>query len=245
MVTASIVLYKENIHVLKKTIDSFLSTPIEKKLFLIDNSPTNILEKHFKHINIEYLFVGENIGFGRAHNLILKELTSSFHLILNRDVEFSSNLIPDLIIQLKNCDDVSFISPKVTYPNSSFQYICRKHPTFLDLLNRKLKFSKKLIQKNEYRSRDLNKTFYPEFIQGCFMLFKTADFKNLNGFDERFFLYMEDADICRRIEESGKKILYFPDIKIIHYHQRGSSKKIKLFFYHFSSAIKYFSKWRF
>ena len=141
--------------------------------------------------------------------------------------------------------EVSFISPNVFYPNKQKQFICRKHPTFFELINRKLQLSKSKIFHNEYRNKNLEKPFYPEFIHGCFMLFKTEDFKTLEGFDERYFLYMEDADICRKIDLLGKKKLYYPKVKITHQHQRGSSKNIKLFFHHISSAIKYFLKWGF
>lgn len=245
IITASIVLFNENLETLKKTVDSFLKTPITKKLYLIDNSTNNELEAHFKEAEIEYIFVGKNIGFGKAHNLILDQINSKFHLILNPDVEFIPDVIPNLITEIKNNIDVSFITPKVIYPNKEIQYVCRKHPTFFDLINRKLKISKNQILKNEYRNKDLSKPFYPEFIHGCFMLFKTADFKNLKGFDERYFLYMEDADICRKIDDSGKKKRYYPNIEITHQHQKGSSKNIKLFFYHLASAIKYFLKWSF
>ena len=243
MVTASIVLFNENLETLKITVDSFLKTPLVKKLYLIDNSPKNSLEKHFKHSEIEYIFVGDNIGFGKAHNLVLNKLNSDFHLILNPDVDFSPEVIPTLIKEIKNNPEVSFITPNVIYPNKEKQFVCRKHPTFFDLINRKLKISKNQIIKNEYQNKDLSKPFYPEFIHGCFMLFKTKDFKQLKGFDERYFLYMEDADICRKIDNSGKKKLYYPNIEITHQHQKGSSKSIKLFFYHLSSAFKYFLKW--
>ena len=245
MITASVVLFNENLETLKKTVDSFLNTSLEKRLFLIDNSPKNRLEKYFKHPEIEYLFVGKNIGFGKAHNLVLDELDASFHLILNPDVIFSSDVILALITELSKSTDVSFITPKVLFPNKENQYICRKHPTFFNLINRKSKISKNQIIKNEYRNQDLERSFYPEFIHGCFMLFKTADFKYLGGFDERYFLYMEDADICRRIDKIEKKILFFPNVEITHQLQKGSSKSIKLFIYHLSSAIKYFLKWGF
>jgi GT2 family glycosyltransferase len=91
----------------------------------------------------------------------------------------------------------------------------------------------------------VSKSFYPDFIHGCFMLFKTQEYIDLKGFDERYFLYMEDADMCKKIDRIGKKKFYFPEVKIIHQHQKGSSKNIKLFFYHLSSAIKYFLKWGF
>lgn len=245
MVSASIVLYNENLQTLKKTVDSFLNTKIEKKLYLIDNSPKNVLESYFNSSEIEYIFVGENIGFGKAHNLVLNKVNSKFHLILNPDVEFSSDIIPTLIKELDNDLKSSFISPKVIYPNKEEQFICRKHPTLFDLINRRLKVSKNQIESNEYRNECLESPFYPDFIHGCFMLFKTQDFKNLKGFDERYFLYMEDADLCKKIDETEKKKLYFPKVEIIHQHQKGSSKSIKLFFYHIVSAVKYFLKWGF
>lgn len=245
MITASIVLFNDDLEILEKTVNSFLNSSEKKKLYLIDNSKCNKLEAYFKHPEIEYLFVGKNIGFGAAHNLILNKISSNFHLILNPDVAFSSGVISDLINELQENSNVAFVTPKVLYPNIIPQYICRKHPTFFDLLNRKLKISKNQFLNREYRDRDLQKPFHPDFIHGCFMLFKTNDLKILKGFDERFFLYMEDADICRRIYKSGKKILFYPKVEIIHQHQQGSSKSFKLFILHSVSAIKYFLKWGF
>ena len=245
MITASIVLFNDDLEILKKTVNSFLNTSIKKKLYLIDNSNSNKLEAFFKSSEIEYLFVGKNIGFGAAHNLVLNKLCSNFHLILNPDVVFSVGVISSLITALNENPTVAFVTPKVRYPSVKPQYICRKHPTLFDLLNRKLKISNDQFLNREYRDRDLQKPFYPDFIHGCFMLFNTTDLKNLKGFDERFFLYMEDADICRRIDEIGKKKLYYPKVETIHHHQQGSSKSIKLFIIHTSSAIKYFLKWGF
>ena len=163
MITASIVLFNENIETLKKTVDSFLEVSVEKKLYLVDNSSQKVLQNYFKHPEIEYIFVGKNIGFGKAHNLILDKINSTFHLILNPDVEFSSEVISVLIDELTSRPEVSFVTPKVVYPNKEIQYICRKYPTFFDLVNRKLFFLKSLINNSEYRNKDLEKSFYPEF----------------------------------------------------------------------------------
>ena len=99
-----------------------------------------------------------------------------------------------------------------------------------------------MLFRSQYQ--DVSAPFYPDFMHGCFMLFKTDDFVNIRGFDERFFLYMEDADICRQLKMSGKEILYYPKEQITHVHRRGSSKNIKLFYFHLVSAIRYFRKWR-
>jgi GT2 family glycosyltransferase len=244
-ISATIVVFKEDLKTLQKTIDCFLKTPLLKKLYLVDNSPTNRLENHFKQPEIEYIFNGENTGFGKAHNSVISKLDSEFHLILNPDVAFDTQVLPNLIVELKKQKNVSMISPQVEYPNGKLQYTCRKHPTFFELIYRRLKIKKEFTQQQEYRNTDLATSFYPDFIYGCFMLFKTQDFKSINGFDERYFLYMEDADICRKVMMSKKKILYFPSEKIIHVHQKASAKSVKLLNYHIISAIKYIKKWQF
>jgi len=242
-ITATIVLHHENLVILQKTVDSFLKIPLNKKLFLVDNSSTRSLQNFFIHKEIEYIFPGKNIGFGKGHNFVLEKLNSKYHLLLNPDIEFTANIIPILISQLEKNKDVAFATPKVVYSNQEKQYVCRKHPTFFDMINRRVKIFPKAIFKNEYRNQDTTKSLNPDFIHGCFMLFKTTVFKELKGFDERYFLYMEDADICREIDELGKKKLYFPEVEIVHHHQKESSKNLKLFWVHTSSAIKYFLKW--
>ena len=244
-ISATIVLFNEDLNTLQATVDCFLQIPTSKKLFLIDNSPTNILEKHFQNSEIEYVFLGSNVGFGKAHNLVLNKIKSlsRFHLILNPDVIFEPQVIPDLLKELESDSTVSMIAPQVFYPKGDLQYTCRKAPTFLGLLYRKLGVFKNKVFEIEYRNQDLSNPFYPEFIYGSFMLFNTNDFLNTNGFDTRYFLYMEDADICRMQFDKGKRILYYPKVKIVHVHRRESSRNLKLFYYHFIAAIKYFKKW--
>lgn len=243
MVTASIVIYKEDFKILNKTINSFLKTPTSKHLFIIDNSPSNNFESLLKNDEITFFFTNKNLGFSKGHNLILNQIKSDYHLILNPDVTFSPQTIPNLISQLKKDEKLAMIAPRVNYPNGHIQYTCRKYPTVIDLIFRRLQIFKNYIQNHEYQNVDLTKPFYPDFIHGCFMLFKTEDFKLINGFDERYFMYLEDADICKKIDKIGKKKLYFPSEKITHIHRKASSKSIKLFLYHLNSAIKYFLKW--
>ena len=171
--------------------------------------------------------------------------TSHFHLILNPDVEFDAHVISKMIKEIAKYENVVMIAPKVIFPNGEFQYTCRKYPNPLEMVLRRINIFKKYSQKREYRDSDLAKPFYPDFIHGCFMLFKTEDLVNIDGFDERYFLYMEDVDICRKIDEIGKKKLYYPNVQITHILKRESSKNIRLFFTHLNSSIKYFKKWGF
>ena len=239
-------MYKEDVRTLQKTIDCFLKIPLLKRLFIIDNSPTNVLKEFCDFSEIEYVFVEKNIGFGSAHNLVLNNLKglSKYHLILNPDVIFEPEILSKLIGELESNNELALVSPKVVYPNGEQQYTCRKYPSFLELIYRRFGLFKSFTRKQEYRKEDLNQSFYPDFFQGCFLLFNTSDFVAISGFDERYFLYMEDVDICRRIDEYGKRKMYIPDAEITHEHRRGSSQKIILLYYHISSAIKYFKKWK-
>ncbi|CAL2090764.1 Glyco_trans_2-like domain-containing protein [Tenacibaculum sp. 190524A02b] len=249
IISASIVLYKENIVELTKTIESFLAIPLSKRLFLVDNTFTADFENKFNSEEIVYIANRRNLGFGKAHNQVIERIKqkSNYHLILNPDVVFLKDALPNLIEELKINTDVAMIAPRVLFPDGQHQFSCRKYPTISDLLIRRLGFLKPLfeqsIKKGEYNDRDLTKPFNPEYLTGCFQLYKTEDFIAINGFDERYFLYMEDIDICKKIEKYGKKKLYFPEEKVYHNLKQGSSKKIKLLLYHISSAFKYFNKW--
>ena len=250
-ISASIVLYESDKDILKKTIECFLEIPLNKRLFLIDNSKSSLLQKEFDHPEISYFFVDKNIGFGAGHNLVIKDLEekSKYHLILNPDVIFTGSVITRLIEGFQNLKDVAMIAPKVLYPNGNDQKTCRRYPSLSQLAIRSNGFLKKVfsavIRKGEYGDLDLKKPFYPNFIHGCFMLFKTEYFVKIEGFDERYFLYMEDVDICKKIDLIGMKKKYFPEAEIIHIHQKESSKNVQLFIVHFKSVLKYFKKWGF
>jgi GT2 family glycosyltransferase len=248
-ITASIVLYNENLEELTKTVDCFLSTSLRKKLFLIDNTSNQKFKNVFKHAEVEYIAVGKNIGFGAGHNVIIDKVKdmSYYHLILNPDVVFKTNVISNLIGVLEMNNELAMIAPKVLFPDKTHQYSCRRYPSVKELLARRFTFLKpifkKVISRGTYRDTDLSKPFFVEYITGCFHLYKTEDFVALKGFDERYFLYMEDVDICKKIDALGKKKLYYPNEEIIHVLKQGSSKDLNLFFRHTSSAIKYFLKW--
>lgn len=250
-ITASIVLYNENLDELKVTINSFLKVPLKKRLYLIDNTFSRRFQNIFHQPEIEYFAIGKNIGFGAGHNMIIDKIknNSNFHLVLNPDVQFKEAIITNLISELEKDETLAMVAPKVLFPSGEHQFSCRRYPRFLELTARRFSFLKPFfepaIYKGQYKDKDLTKSFYADYLAGCFHLYKTEDFVALKGFDERYFLYMEDVDICKKIDALGKRKLYHPQEEIKHVLKQGSSKSIKLFFRHTSSAIKYFFKWGF
>jgi GT2 family glycosyltransferase len=250
-ISASIVLFKENLSDLHKTIDCFLNIQCSKKLFLVDNTPNRFFEYLFVDEDIEYISIFENIGFGSAHNKIISKIEnkSKYHLILNPDVIFDEEVIVKLIKELHEKDNLAMIAPRVLFPNKTHQYSCRRYPSISELLARRFTIIKpifqKTINKGQYKDKNLNTPFIADYLTGCFHLYKTKYFIKVGGFDERYFMYMEDIDICKKIDAIGKQKLYYPYVEIIHILKQGSAKKTKLFFIHIISAIKYFLKWSF
>ena len=246
-ITASIVVYKENLKVLENAIDSFLGSPLSKKLYIIDNSPSNEFKNKIQNDSVEYIYSNKNVGFGKGHNSILHKLTSEnkYHLILNPDVRFHPEILEKLMLKMESNESFSMIAPRVLNSNNELLYTARRYPSLFELIFRFLGIFKKFTIRGEYKNQNHKQSFSPDFVQGSFMLFKTEDLLRLEGFDERYFMYMEDVDICRKIDLSGKRKLYFPATEIIHTHRKGSSKEFRLFFIHISSIIKYFIKWGF
>ncbi len=246
-ITASIVIYKENLKVLENAIDSFLGSPLSKKLYIIDNSPSNEFKNKIQNDSVEYIYSNKNVGFGKGHNSILHKLTSEnkYHLILNPDVRFHPEILEKLVLKMESNESFSMIAPRVLNSNNELLHTARRYPSLFELIFRFLGIFKKFTIRGEYKNQNHKQSFSPDFVQGSFMLFKTEDLLRLEGFDERYFMYMEDVDICRKIDLSGKRKLYFPATEIIHTHRKGSSKEFRLFFIHISSIIKYFIKWGF
>jgi len=249
----SIVLYQNSLVQLKRAINSVLSTKLDVKLYLIDNSPADSL-KILSELNprIVYIFNNANLGFGKAHNIAIKETLKEgvpFHLIMNPDIYFDKEVLEELYSFMEENKDIGLVMPKVLYPDGRIQYLCKLLPTPFDLFGRRFLNKgplKKYIEKRneiyELRFTGYNKIMEVPYLSGCFMFIRTEVLKKIGLFDERFFMYLEDTDLSRRIHRVAKTI-YYPYVHIYHEHQKGSYKNLKLLKIHIESAIKYFNKW--
>jgi GT2 family glycosyltransferase len=250
LVSGSIVLYKNDVSV-RKAINSFLETALPVKLFLIDNSPTDIIKRDIVDFledpRVEYIFNNRNLGFATAHNIALRKSLdiSYYHLVLNPDVNFEPDVLPTIVEYMENNEDVGLLMPKVLYPNKNIQYICKLLPSPTDLIFRRflpLHYIEKRLNKFELRFTGYNTQLEAPYLSGCFMFMRTALLQKAGLFDERYFLYLEDTDLSRRFSVISKNI-YFPSVHIIHHHERGSYKNFRLLLIHSKSAISYFNKW--
>lgn len=250
-ITATIVIYSPRMDWLMKSIRSFVDKEnFDKKLYLIDNSsePNKELER-LSGEKIEYIFNNKNLGFGKAHNIGLRKAVadeSDFHLILNPDVLFDSDILTELASVLEKDQTIGLISPLIKYPNGEIQRLCKLLPNPKQLIFRRfLKNSSQLEKMNrelELQMFGYDRTADIPWLSGCFLFSRTSFLEKIGGFDERFFMYMEDVDLSRRSLNYARNVFY-PHVSIVHFYEKGSYKSKKLTMYHLTSAIKYFSKW--
>jgi len=251
MVSISIVTYN-NDKVIKKCLQNIFknTNKTDFELIIVDNKSSDntvsIIEKDFK--NIRLIKNNRNIGFGAAHNKAIKLGRGEYHLVINPDIIFTEDSIEKLLNFMEKNPDVGLISPKIILSNGSIQYLCRRLPSLFDFIIIRFmpKFIRNFFQARidyyEMRETGYNKITDVLFLTGAFMLIRSSVFDKIGVFDENFFMYFEDVDLCRRIKKTSRTVFY-PHTSVIHLWEGGTRKNIQLLLISIRSAIYYFSKW--
>ncbi len=217
------------------------------KLYIIDNNSIDNTLDIIKKIdgNIEVIKLGVNKGFGYGHNEILDVINSRYHFVVNPDIKIENpDQIEKMITYLYKNKDVGMLSPLILSPDFSIQYLCKTNPTVFDMLIRRISPNIFRKRQNKYTMKETgyNKIFKLEYATGSFMVFRTDIYKKLKGFDDAFFMYLEDADITRRVNKISKAIFY-PEARVIHIWERSAHKSYKFAKITVQSMIIYFNKW--
>ena len=239
-----------NAEIIEATIRSIVEN-IPKEftyiLYIIDNdSKDNTLDiiKCIKG-NIEIINLGVNKGFGYGHNAILSLIKSRYHFVVNPDITIeNSDQIKKMIEYMEKNQDVGMLSPLVLSPDLSTQYLCKTNPTVLDMTIRRISPNLFTKRQNKYIMKETgyNKIMNLDYATGSFMVFRSEIYIKLNGFDDAFFMYLEDADITRRVNQISKAI-FFPHARIIHSWERSGHKSLKFAKITIESMFIYFNKW--
>lgn len=247
MITSSLVLFNSPEEQIKRILCCIEDSIIDK-VFVIDNSTVKNAEELCKTFSkVEYIG-HDNTGYGDSHNIGMRkalEMKSDYHLVLNPDIYFGPEAIQELYNYMEKNLDVAQIMPKITYPNGEIQYLCKLIPTPFDLIIKRFvpgKIKEKSNYKFQLKFTGYNKIMEVPYLSGCFMFFRTSVFETVGFFDERFFMYPEDIDITRRMNEKYKTI-FFPNVTVIHDHAAASYHNKKMLKIHIINMIKYFNKW--
>ena len=220
---------------------------IKYKIYVIDNASSDgsaeRIANEFPTISV--IFCDRNLGYGAANNLVLPRIDSTYHLVMNPDIVFQDNAIGQMFQYMQDHQDIGICCPAVYYLNGRPQALPKRNPKLKYLLANRIPGYRLEQYRREYRmlDRDLRSPTDIEFVSGCFMFMRTDLFKEASGFDERFFMYFEDADLTRRLATRARAV-YVPDISVLHGYRRSSAKRPRYLLIHIASMFKYFFKWR-
>lgn len=243
---------------------------LRSKLVFIDNSTDPHFRRQLQawvatqqsthQRDIVYWFAGFNRGFGAAHNLAIQLYAniSEYFLILNPDIKITPSCLPGLYEWTRHHPSIHLCAPKILNPDGSVQFVHKRHPSLTALFARR--FIPQVVQKlinrlsNNWLQHQLDlfilKDFLPfqsplavPMISGCFMWFRSTSLLQLKGFDERFFMYMEDFDLSRRSLNLGPNLVLW-QYQVYHRWARGSHHQWTLTLITIYSIAVYFWKWR-
>lgn len=247
-ISASIVTFHSPENEIKNLLNGLVNSAIST-IYIIDNSLNDSL-RSVQHISNKIIYIhNANLGYGAGHNIAINkalELKNKYHIVINPDIYLEGNSINILKEYMDNHPNVGLVMPQILYPNGKIQYLCKLLPTPIDLIIRRFipisSYQEKSNYKYELRFTNYDKEMEVPALSGCFMFIRCSVLDKIGGFDERFFMYAEDLDLCRRIGEISQTMFY-PNAKVFHAYEKGSYKNKKLLKYHIISIIKYFNKW--
>ena len=230
---------------------------ISKEIIVVDNASEDgsieLLKQKFPSIKL--IVNKTNLGFGKANNQALKIAKGKYILLINPDSIVSEDTFENLINFFNENPDSGLLGCKILNPDGTLQLACRRSfpgpwTSFCKVTGLSNLFPKsKLFARYNLTYLDENKTYEVDAISGSFMIMRKEVYEKVGGFDEQFFMYGEDLDLCYRIKEKGFKIFYVHSTNIIHYKgestKRSSIDETKLFYdamnlfvkKHFSSSI--------
>ncbi|PIT95407.1 hypothetical protein COT98_00050 [Candidatus Falkowbacteria bacterium CG10_big_fil_rev_8_21_14_0_10_39_9] len=250
-----IVNYKSKLktaHCLEAIFKSDLKS-LKFEVILVDNaSGDNLDDMMGGRPELKLIYSSGNLGMGGGNNLGIKEAKGKYVLILNPDTVVYSNAIYILFYYLETHPEVYIVGPKLLNTDGTLQASCSRFPkVYTPILRRTFlgeyfKSNRDSFMMTDFDHADIREV---DWLMGSCLLVRHDGWE---GFDERFFMYFEDIDVCRRAWRFQKKVVYNPRATVIHDHARESAKNPwyiapftdKLTREHIKSWIKYFWKWQ-
>ena len=213
-------------HILSDCLESVYKTieKIQFEIILVDNSSKDngiksILKRYPK---TQYIKNSKNIGFSRANNQGAKLASGDFLLFINPDTIMIEKAVESMLNHIRSDSSIGVLGPKVLNSDNTIQYSCRKFPTIWSGLFNRYSLATRFFPNNRH-SRDYLMLDYDhnsirsvDWVSGCCMMISKLTFKKVNGFDENYFLFIEDVDLCQVMKKKGLRVIYFPNATIFH-----------------------------
>ncbi len=228
----------------------------QREIIVVDNASADgtpeMVRQEFP--SARCLALPKNIGFGPGNNAGLQASIGKYILIMNPDIVILDDALDRLIDFMETHPEVGLVGPQLRNPDGSIQFSCYHFPTPLIPLYRRTPLGHWAVGQKalaHYLMTDWDHQTIREvdWLLGAFLVARRSMIDQLGSFDERFFLYFEDADLCRRAWQSGWRVVYNPEMQVVHYHRRESAGSIFSLLTnwiareHLKSGLKYFLKY--
>jgi N-acetylglucosaminyl-diphospho-decaprenol L-rhamnosyltransferase len=197
---------------------------------LEESTPFDV--KHFT-FPIKVIRNSTPMGFAANHNQAFLQSSGQFFCVLNPDIRLNADPFQVLIPCLKD-SAIGVSAPLIIGKDNHLEDSARRFPTPFKILCKVLGGCKG----SDYAINE--KIIYPDWVGGMFMLFRREIFAQLRGFDQRYFLYYEDVDICARLRLLGYEVALCPATQVIHHAQRSSHRNLKYLKWHLMSMLRFF-----
>lgn len=227
------------------------------EIIVIDNGSKCGTEEMLKELYPDVRFIqnGENFGFAKGNNIAIKQAKGDYIMIMNPDITVKQNAINNIVDYIKQHPEVGLVGPKLLNPNETLQYTAMKFQTFKSVFYRrtflgKTKKGEEFLNDYQLRDWDHNDIREVDWVMGACQTVRKSDLDKVGMFDERFFFYVEDMELCRRFWMNDLKVIYLPTAQMYHLHEQASMtspygflKLNKLVRWHITSFIKYSLKY--
>lgn len=221
---------------------------ISFEIIIVDNaSPKSLPQEILQNKKIHIISNTENLGFGKAVNQAAKGALGKYLLVINPDTVCMESSIKNMVEKMENDTKIGVLGPQLQKKNGEILHSIGSVPGLPGSLF-VFSFLGRLFPKNSYSQKywatnaDRNATQETEIVGGACMLFRKKVFEKVGGFDERFFMYFEEVDICLRIKKEGYKIVYFPKSVVIHFVGKSNANKKWIQKTFEESRFKFFQK---
>ena len=206
------------------------------ELIVTENTPDPVaLEPPRTRTTVQRIVNARPLGFGVNHNRAFARCSTPYFCVCNPDIRVKADPFPALELHLSS-SDVGVVAPLIRSPDGRIENNARRFPTAGSLLS-------KLIHRRDEPEYPADRgAIEVDWVGGMFMLFRAEVYRALAGFDEAYFLYYEDVDLCRRLRRAGFRVIYDPVIEVIHDARRGSRRDVRLMAHHLASMARYLAQ---
>ena len=223
---------------------SDLNLDLNYEVIVVDNASKDdsvqaiqeefIKNDKYKNLNLKLVISDKNTGHSIGNNLGIKQAKGKYVMISNTDIIYmNKNDLSKMIDYMDKNQKIGLLGPKLKNPDNTVQDNCLRFYKPLSIFYRRTPFGRtrkgKLdLERFSMHDFDHNSILEVDWFMGAQILIRKSILDKIGCFDERFFLYFSDTDLCKRIWQAGYTVIYYPFVDIIHYHKRESAKSVNL-----------------